>query len=139
MGIPTPNFMRYSVTISSVSKNTAAVILRAVGKVFPPLPRFLAPISIRISANYNANTGPCIATEQRSGIWSSGMGTTVAVVLKNLADSTALQNLKVARDWDGLCCRSCPSTISARLSATLKTGVLAPEAVDTPIAYHLGP
>src|SRR5262247_3346840 len=63
MDIPPPNFFGSSVTISSASKNTAAVILRAVGKVFPPFPRFLAPISIRISPNYNANTGPCIATE----------------------------------------------------------------------------
>jgi hypothetical protein len=33
-------------TISSVSKNTAAVIRRLVGKVFPPFPRFLAPTFI---------------------------------------------------------------------------------------------
>src|SRR5712691_12026001 len=61
------------------------------------------------------------------------------VVLKSSADSTSLQNLRLGRDWAGLCCRSCPPTISARLSATPKTGTHAHGAVDTPIACHQGP
>ena len=61
------------------------------------------------------------------------------VVLKNSADSTSLHNLRLGRDWAERCCRSCPPTISARLSATPKTGARAHGAVDTPIACHQVP